>query len=116
MMAENPYLYFDGFERNITIVVKNDKDEAVLIIPRDAISKVTLRESTNVDLLTTITRGREVLYKFGFSTPEHASAWNEVLNKLSQPFQTASLQAYRRPYRDPTIDQFFKEIQREIPR
>lgn len=116
MSIKKPTLYLDGFECNITIVVKNDKGEAVLVMPKNAISKITLRESTKVDLLAEITGGRKVLYEFGFSTPEHASAWNQLLNMLSQSFQAKSSLAYRRPNRDPAVDEFFRLIEREIPR
>lgn len=114
-LARSPTLFLDGFEGNVTIVVKNDDDDVVLIVPKIAITR-TAQRATDVDLYTEITRGRQTIYKIDFSTSSRASACNQLTDRLGQLESVAFYGSYRRPSRHPAVDAFFAAIEREIPR
>lgn len=115
VLAEQPNLFLDGFEHDITIVIKNATGDSVLIFPKYAIREIIKRNDKQIDLSIVINLEPPVLYKFGFSTPLQASAWNTLLNKLRESLEATYTQIYRRPNRDPAIDKLFAQVQR-IPR
>lgn len=119
-MAIKPNFYLDSFDSNITMVIKNDKDDAILIIPTDAISEIIPWQSESREMSVYIEinpeRGRK-LYEFGFATPSQASAMNQLLNKMrNQDIPATSFNIYRRPSRHPLVDAFFTEVERDVPR
>lgn len=114
VLTNRSYLHLDGFDTYITVVITNEEDDAVLIFPQDVISEITQSGPTEISAYISIVRGNAVLYKFGFSNASQASAWKELLLRLSRPLRTTSTRAYRRPYRDSAVEEFFRGIEREI--
>lgn len=116
VLAEPANIFLDCFEHNITMVVKNDEGNPVLIFPENAISQIILPDPTKIDLYISINRDPPALYKFGFSTPSQASTLNQLLNELRQPIAATHSQSFRRPNRDPAVNKVFTQIKQEIPR
>lgn len=114
LVSEQLNLFLDGFEHNVTLVTKNDENDAVLIFPKDAISEVTRNSGLELSVTISLNRGPRMLYKFGFATYEQTAATIDLLNRMKQRIEGSYSENYRRPSRDPAVNSFFTHIRLDI--
>lgn len=114
-LANTLKLNMDYFVNYVTIVIKDDDGDPILIFPTEAVCAIMQSGHTELSLSLRLF-GEQILYNIGFSCDMLASLCSELLHRLCRHIDAISAQGNRRWYDDPVYRLLFNRIELVLER